>query len=73
MVYLSIRQSILELEVRDKSYSANTLNMENLWESQFQVATFFEMTPDLICIAGKDGFFKKANEAVINKLEYDSV
>ena len=32
--------------------------------------TFFEMTPDLVCIAGKDGFFKKVNRAVIEKLGY---
>ena len=31
---------------------------------------FFDMTPDLICVAGKDGFFKKINPAVINKLGY---
>ena len=32
--------------------------------------TFFEMTPDLVCIAGKDGFFRKVNPAVIDKLGY---
>jgi PAS domain S-box-containing protein len=32
--------------------------------------TFFEMTPDLVCIAGKDGFFKKVNRAVIELLGY---
>lgn len=31
---------------------------------------FFDMTPDLICIAGKDGFFKKINPAVTQKLGY---
>ena len=25
----------------------------------------FELTPDLVCIAGKDGFLKKANPAVV--------
>jgi len=30
----------------------------------------FEMTPDLVCIAGKDGYFKKVNPAVIHKLGY---
>lgn len=34
------------------------------------MAAFFEMTPDLVCIAGKDGFFKKVNKAVIDRLEY---
>ena len=33
---------------------------------------FFEMTPDLVCIAGKDGYFKKVNQAVIDKLGYTS-
>ncbi len=31
---------------------------------------FFELTPDLVCIAGKDGFFRKVNSAVISKLGY---
>ena len=31
---------------------------------------FFEMTPDLVCIAGKDGYFIKVNRAVIDKLGY---
>lgn len=30
----------------------------------------FEMTPDLVCIASKDGFLKKVNPAVIGKLGY---
>ncbi|MEP6949913.1 MAG: PAS domain S-box protein [Ginsengibacter sp.] len=32
--------------------------------------TFFEMTPDLVCIVSKDGFFKKVNRAVIEQLGY---
>ena len=28
------------------------------------------MTPDLVCVAGKDGFFRKVNPAVIAKLGY---
>ena len=38
--------------------------------AKFELFTFFEMTPDLVCIAGKDGFFKKVNHAVIDKLGY---
>ncbi len=30
----------------------------------------FELTPDLVCIAGKDGYFRKINNAVIEKLGY---
>jgi PAS domain S-box-containing protein len=28
------------------------------------------MTPDLVCIAGKDGFFRKVNRAVVDKFGY---
>jgi len=38
--------------------------------AEFEMFTFFEMTPDLVCIAGKDGFFRKINRAVMEKLEY---
>jgi len=38
--------------------------------TEIELFTLFEMTPDLVCIAGKDGFFKKVNPAVINKLGY---
>jgi PAS domain S-box-containing protein len=31
---------------------------------------FFELTPDLLCIAGFDGYFKKVNAAVANTLGY---
>ena len=39
-------------------------------DHDFEIFTFFEMTPDLVCIAGKDGFFRKVNPAVIAKLGY---
>jgi PAS domain S-box-containing protein len=38
--------------------------------TEFNVSDFFEMTPDLVCIAGKDGYFRKVNRAVIEKLGY---
>ena len=44
--------------------------MKNLTSTNVELFTFFELTPDLVCIAGKDGFFKKINPAVINKLGY---
>jgi PAS domain S-box-containing protein len=37
---------------------------------EFDGLNFFEMTPDLVCIATKEGFFKKVNDAVISKLKY---
>ncbi len=39
-------------------------------ENVFKISTFFEMTPDLVCIAGRSGYFKKVNQAVIDKLKY---
>ncbi len=44
--------------------------MVNLMNAEQGLFAFFEMTPDLVCIAGKDGFFKKVNPAVIDKLGY---
>lgn len=38
--------------------------------TEFEMFDLFEMTPDLVCIAGKDGYFKKVNPAVISKLGY---
>jgi PAS domain S-box-containing protein len=35
-----------------------------------ELTPFFELTPDLVCIAGKEGYFKKVNQSVINKLGY---
>lgn len=37
---------------------------------ELELPSFFQMTPDLVCIAGKDGFFKKMNVAVIQKLGF---
>ncbi len=44
--------------------------MQDLLNAELQLSAFFEMTPDLVCIAGKDGYFKKINLAVIDKLGY---
>ena len=38
--------------------------------SEFDMFGLFELTPDLVCLAGKDGFFKKINKAVVDKLKY---
>jgi PAS domain S-box-containing protein len=42
----------------------------DLPQSELNISTFFEMTPDLVCIAHRNGFFKKVNRAVIDKLGY---
>jgi PAS domain S-box-containing protein len=44
--------------------------MENLIHPEFELSAFFEMTPDLVCVAGKDGYFRKINQAVMDKLGY---
>lgn len=36
----------------------------------FKFELFFELSPDLFCIAGYDGYFKKVNPAVSNLLGY---
>ncbi|HNF43923.1 MAG TPA: PAS domain S-box protein, partial [Ferruginibacter sp.] len=41
--------------------------MENL---SIDLKTFLEITPHLVCIAGKDGYLKKVNPAVLRKLGY---
>jgi PAS domain S-box-containing protein len=46
------------------------MNKENLGYADFEGLNFFEMTPDLVCLADKNGFFKKVNHAVIDKLGY---
>ena len=44
--------------------------MDELKNAAFDMFPFFEMTPDLVCIADKEGYFKKVNPAVIEKLGY---
>jgi PAS domain S-box-containing protein len=38
--------------------------------SEFEFSDFFHLTPDLVCVAGKDGFFRKVNPTVIETLGY---
>lgn len=35
-----------------------------------KVSEFFDKTPDLVCIAGRDGYLRKVNHSVISKLGY---
>ena len=37
---------------------------------ELEMLTFFEKTPALVCIASKDGYFRKINESVYKKLGY---
>lgn len=43
---------------------------EVITETQFEYELFFNLSPDLLCIAGYDGYLKKVNPAVANTLEY---
>ncbi|MFI8378812.1 PAS domain S-box protein [Leeuwenhoekiella sp. NPDC079379] len=42
----------------------------NIASKIYNLDFFFELSPDLMCVAGFDGFFKKVNPAVINTLGY---
>ena len=44
--------------------------MNSMNDTGFEMFDFFERTPVLVCIAGKDGFFRKVNPAVIEKFGY---
>ena len=46
------------------------MKTQDLPQSELNISTFFELTPDLVCIAHRNGFFKKVNQAVIDKLGY---
>lgn len=44
--------------------------MSNQTSPDFDLHPFFEQTPDLVCVAGKDGYFRKVNNSVIEKLGF---
>ena len=44
--------------------------MEFNENSPEDLSSYFEHTPDLVCIADKEGFLKSFNQAVLNKLGY---
>ncbi|HEV9037317.1 MAG TPA: PAS domain-containing sensor histidine kinase [Puia sp.] len=48
----------------------NKPESERLKEPGLKLSTFFEMTPDLVCVAGRDGYFKKVNRAVLEAFGY---
>lgn len=41
-----------------------------LTDKDSEISSFFDMTPDLVCIVRKDGYFKRVNKAVMDKLGY---
>ncbi|MGO4912965.1 PAS domain-containing sensor histidine kinase [Leeuwenhoekiella sp. W20_SRS_FM14] len=45
-------------------------NEHNIASEIYNLDFFFELSPDLMCVAGFDGFFKKVNPAFINTLGY---
>ncbi|SEI38265.1 PAS domain S-box-containing protein [Dyadobacter koreensis] len=42
----------------------------NLPDTTFDLEYFYELSPDLLCVAGYDGYFKKINPAVSKTLGY---
>jgi PAS domain S-box-containing protein len=46
------------------------MNIEDLRSEEADLFTFFQKTPDLVCVADKAGYFKNINAAVIEKLGY---
>ncbi len=47
------------------------LNMTKSVQREYEMLALFELTPDFVCIAGKDGYFKMVNPAVIKTLQYE--
>ena len=43
---------------------------ENAPDSEFKLGLFFDLSADLLCVAGYDGYFRKINPAVSNLLGY---
>ncbi|MBC7867487.1 MAG: PAS domain S-box protein [Gloeobacteraceae cyanobacterium ES-bin-316] len=47
--------------------------MIQLEKKEIEFSQLFEITPDLVCVASKEGFFKKVNQSVIKKLGFTEV
>lgn len=46
------------------------MNIVSRQNDEFEGLGLFELTADLVCVAGKDGYFRKVNQAVCKKLGY---
>ena len=46
-------------------------NMTKSVQREYEMLALFELTHDFVCVAGKDGYFKMVNPAVINTLQYE--
>lgn len=44
--------------------------MNETVDAEYEMLALFELTPDLVCIAGADGYFRKINPAVSTTLGY---
>ena len=44
--------------------------MSDSEQVHLQLSAFFTLSPDLVCIASKEGYFKKVNPSVLRVLEY---
>lgn len=52
------------------SISVFSFFMDPLKQADYDVFSFLERTPDLVCIADREGFFQKINQSVVDTLEY---
>jgi len=44
--------------------------MDNMKNMELEMFNFFEKTPVMVCIAGRDGYFRKVNPAFIKKMGF---